>query len=99
MAQLLRCKPEGRGFDSRLCHWHFALTQSSRPLYGLGVGSASSRNEYQEYFLGIKAVYVQQPYHPYVPTVSKSGNLTHLERTGPLQTRTRAVTLLCNKMM
>ena len=41
MAQLvdaLRYKPEGRGFDSRLCHWNF---------------SASNRH-YQEYFLGSK---------------------------------------------
>jgi hypothetical protein len=22
----LRHKPEGRGFDPRLCHWHFSLT-------------------------------------------------------------------------
>jgi len=22
----LRYKPEGRGFDSRLCHWNFSLT-------------------------------------------------------------------------
>jgi hypothetical protein len=26
-----------------------------RPHYGLGVGSASNRNEYQEYLLGVKA--------------------------------------------
>jgi len=46
MAQLveaLRYKPEGRGFDSRWCH------------YGPGVDSASNRNEYQEYFLAGKA--------------------------------------------
>ena len=41
----LRFKLEGRGFDSRLCH---------RPHYGPGVDSASNRNEYQEYFLGVK---------------------------------------------
>ena len=54
MAQLveaLRYKPEGRGFDSRLCHWNFSLTQSFRPHIGPGVDSASNRNEYQEYFL------------------------------------------------
>ena len=21
---ILRCKPEGRGFDSRWCHWNFS---------------------------------------------------------------------------
>jgi len=30
------------------------LTQSFQPHYGLGVDSASNRNEYQEYFLGGK---------------------------------------------
>jgi len=34
---------------------NFSLTQSFRPHYGPGVGSASNRNEYQEYFLGVKA--------------------------------------------
>jgi len=32
------------------------LTQSVRPHYGPEVDSASNRNEYQEYFLGVKAV-------------------------------------------
>jgi hypothetical protein len=39
LVEALRYKPEGRGFDSRLCH-------------GPGFDSASNRNEYQEYFLG-----------------------------------------------
>ena len=47
----LCCKPEGRAFDSRWCHWNFSLTQSFRPHYGPGVDSASNRNEYQEYSL------------------------------------------------
>ena len=40
MAQLveaLRYKSEGRGFDSRWCHWNFSF----RPHYGPGVDSAS----------------------------------------------------------
>jgi hypothetical protein len=52
---VLRYKPEDRGFDSRWCHWIFSLTQSFRPHCGLGVDSASNRNEYQECFLGVKA--------------------------------------------
>jgi hypothetical protein len=48
----LRCKSEGRRFDSRLCHCDFALYQSLRPHYGPGFDSASNRNEYQSYFLG-----------------------------------------------
>ena len=47
--EALRYKPEGRGFDSRWCHWNFSLTY-----YGPGVDSASNRNVYQEYFLGVK---------------------------------------------
>ena len=52
--EALRYKPEGRGFDSRWCHWNFLLTCSFRPYCGAGVDSASNRNEYQEYFLGVK---------------------------------------------
>jgi len=58
MAQLveaLRYKPEGRVFYSRRCHWNFSLTYSFWSHYGPGVDSASNRNEYQEYFLGVKA--------------------------------------------
>jgi hypothetical protein len=45
-----RYKPVGRGFDSRLCHWNFSMSYN-----GPGVDSASNRNEYQVYFLGVKA--------------------------------------------
>ena len=47
----MRNKPEGRGFDSRWCHWNFSLTKSFRLHYGPGVDSVSNRNEYQDYFL------------------------------------------------
>jgi hypothetical protein len=43
---------EGRVFDSRWCRRNFSLTQFCRPQYVRGVGSASNRNEYQEYFVG-----------------------------------------------
>jgi len=26
LVEALRYKPEGRGFDSRCCHWNFSLT-------------------------------------------------------------------------
>ena len=26
LVEVLRYKPEGRGFDSRCCHWNFSLT-------------------------------------------------------------------------
>jgi len=51
------------------------------------VASASNRNEYQEYFLGVKGAgtYSWQPYHLHVPIVLKSGNLSFLEPSGPVQ--------------
>jgi hypothetical protein len=55
LVEALRYKPEGCGFDFRSCHWIFSLTLSFRPHYDPGVDSASNRNEYQEYFLGVKA--------------------------------------------
>jgi len=55
LVEALCYKPEGRGFDSRWCHWIFSLTYSFRRHYGPGVDSASNRNEYQECFLGVKA--------------------------------------------
>ena len=54
LVETLRCKSEGRVFDSRWCHWNFSLTSSFRPHYGPGVDPASNRNEYREYFLGVK---------------------------------------------
>ena len=55
LVEALRYKPEGRGFDSRWCHWNFSLTQSFRPHYDTGVDSTCNKNEYQKYFLGEKA--------------------------------------------
>ena len=49
VVKALRYKPARRGFDSRWCHRNF------RSHYGPGVDSASNRNEYQVYFLGVKA--------------------------------------------
>jgi hypothetical protein len=84
--EALRYKPEGRGFDSR-CHWNFSLTKSFRPQYGPGIYSASNRNEYQEYFPGVKTAgtYSWQPYHLHVPIVLGSGSLNLLELSGPVQ--------------
>jgi hypothetical protein len=55
MVEALCYKPEGRGFDFRLCDWIFSLTYSFRVHSGPGVDSVSNRNEYQEYFLRVKA--------------------------------------------
>jgi len=55
VVKALRYNPAGRGFDSRLCHWNFSVTLSYRSHYGPGVDSASDRNEYQVFSLGLKA--------------------------------------------
>jgi len=55
LVETLSYKQEGRGSDSRWCHWNFSLIQSFRSHYGPGVDSASNRNAYQKYFLGVKA--------------------------------------------
>ena len=85
--EALRYKSGGHGFDTQWCHWNFSLTQSLWPPYGPGVDSASNRNEYQEYFLGVKAdgAYGWQPYHLHVQSVLNSGNLHLLEPSGPVQ--------------
>jgi hypothetical protein len=48
--EALRYKPEGRGIDSRLCHWNVSLTRHC----GLLADSACNKTEYQEYFLESK---------------------------------------------
>jgi len=65
----------------------FFLLTSFRPHYGPGVGSASNINEYQEYFLGVKAAGAKgwHPYHIHVSIVLKSGSLKLLEPSGPVQ--------------
>jgi hypothetical protein len=55
LVEALRYKSEGRRIDSRWYHWNFPLIYSFLPRYGPGVDSASNRNEYQEYFVGVKA--------------------------------------------
>jgi len=88
LAEALRYKSEGRGFDSR-CHCYFSLT-SFRPHYGPVVDSASNRNEYQEHFLGVKAAGAHgwQSYHLRIPIVLKSGSLRLLETLGHVQAYT-----------
>jgi hypothetical protein len=72
----LRYKQEGRGFVSPF-HWH----NSSR---------RTKRNEYQEYFLGIKAAGAKlwQPFHFHVPIIMKSGSLKIQETSESVQALT-----------
>ena len=87
LVEALRYKPEGRGFNSRLCNWNFSLIYPFRSHYGIGVDSARNRNEYHEYFLcgkGGRCVGLTNlPLH--VPVVFKSGSLKLLETSGPVQ--------------
>ena len=78
VVKVLRYKPAGRGFDSRCCQWNFSVTYFFRSHYGPGVDSASNRNEYQVYFLGVKAAdaWGWQPYHHPVPLSWNLGTLT-----------------------
>jgi len=56
MVKLLYYKSEGRWLDPSWCQWIFHLHKKNfRSHYGSGVDSVSNRNEYQEYFLGVKA--------------------------------------------
>ena len=56
VVKVLCYKSEGRWFDLSWCHWNFFIDiKSFRSHYGPGVDSVSNRNEYQEYFLGVKA--------------------------------------------
>ena len=54
LVEALRCKTEGRVFDSRSFHWNFSLIYSFWSHYGPGVDAASNRNEYQEFLLNVK---------------------------------------------
>ena len=54
VVKVLCYKSEGRWFDPSWCQF-FIDIKSFRSHYAPGVDSASNRNEYQEYFLGVKA--------------------------------------------
>jgi len=56
VVKVLCYKSEVRWFDPSWCQWIFFIDMKSfRSHYGPGVESASNRNEYQEYFLEVKA--------------------------------------------
>jgi len=66
----------------------FIDIKSFRSHYGPGVESASNRNEYQEYFLGVKGGRCVRltTLPPSCAFVTYSGNFNFLEPSGPLQT-------------
>jgi hypothetical protein len=87
VVKALRYKPAGRGFDSRWCQWNFSVTQSFRSHYDPEIDSASNRNEYQVYFLGVKGGRSVRltTLPPSCAVIMKSGNLNFLEPSGPLE--------------
>ena len=89
VAQWLRCCATNRkvaGSISADVSGIFIDIKSFRSHYGPGVDSASNRNEYQEYFLGVKRpVRKADNLPPSCSVVTKSGNLNFLEPSGPVQ--------------
>ena len=79
LVEALRYNPEGRGFDSRIFHWH------NHSDHNTGVDSAS--NSTRNVFLRVKTAgsWGWQPYYLHVPIVLKSGSLRFLEPSGPVQ--------------
>jgi len=71
-------KSEGRWFDPSWCQWNFSLTKSFRSHYGPGVDSASNRNEYQEYFLGVKAVGARRLHNEELNDLYSSSNIVRV---------------------
>ena len=63
----------------------FTNIKSFRSHYGCGVDSASNINEYQEYFLGVKAASKADTLPPSCAFFTKSGSLNFLEPSGPVQ--------------
>jgi len=55
VVKVLCHESEDRWFDPSWCQWIFIDIKSFRSHYGPGVDSVSNKNEYQEYFLGVKA--------------------------------------------
>ena len=76
MAQWLRCCATNRKVAGSIpagVSGFFIDIKSFRSLYGPGVDSAFNRNEYQDYFLGVKA---DKPYHHPVSLSRNLGTLT-----------------------
>jgi len=90
VAQWLRCCATNRKIAGSIpagVNGFFIDIKSFRSHYGPGVDSASNRNEYQEYFLGVKGGrYVRlTTLPPSWAVVTKSGSLNFLEPSGPVQ--------------
>jgi hypothetical protein len=90
VAQRLRCCATNRKIAGSIpadVNGFFIDIKSFRSHYGPGVDSASNRNEYQGYFLGVKSSRCLRltTLPPSCTVVTKSGNLNFLEASGPVQ--------------
>ena len=89
VAQWLRCCAKNlkvAGSIPASVNGYFIDIKFFRLHYGPGVDSASNRNEYQEYFLGVKAAGAKADNLTTIcAVVMKPGNLNFLEPSGPLQ--------------
>ena len=88
VAQWLRCCATNRKVAGSIPAGvieFFVDIKSFRSHYGPGFESASNRNEYQDYFLGVKTVRKADNLPPSCAVVTKSGNLNFLETSGPVQ--------------
>ena len=85
--EALRYKPEGRGFDSRWCHWNFYWHNPSGRTVALGSTQPLTEMSTGNISWGVKAAgaYDWQSYHLHVLIFSKSENLNLLEPSGPVQ--------------
>ena len=90
VAQRLRCCATNRKVAGSIpagVSGFFIDTKSFQSHYGLGVNSASNRNEYQEYFVGVKAAVRRcvrlTTYHHPVPFSRNLGTLTSWNPLGP----------------
>ena len=92
VAQCLRCCATNQKVAGSIpagVNGFFIDIKSIRSHYGPGVDSASNRNEYQEYFLGVKRGRCVRltTLPPSCAVVTKSGSLNILEPSGPVQAR------------
>jgi len=90
VAQWLRCCSTNRKVAGSIpagVNGFFIDIKSFRSHYGPGVDSASNRNEYRGYFLGVKSGRCVRltTLPPSCAVVTKSGSLNFLEPSGPVQ--------------
>ena len=90
VTQWLRCCATNRKVAGSIptgVNGFFIDIKSFRSPYGPGIDSTSNRNEYQEYFLGVKSGRCVRltTLPPSCAVVTKSGNLNFLEPSGLVQ--------------